>query len=194
MTTFTTEVSDSPTNDIPEVVIPAQLLTGIVFTSREEVSRLYSTIGVDLRLDDMDISAGSNHMNEVVLAATETVSSFTMRYYNNSAIYTSPWIRRRATIIAAYYLSMRRANGTQFTQEYQRVMEDLEKFLTDKPPMIPGNDGFPAPVRTSNIPTVSAYKVDDRNRVRKLRVVKDYSTKPYPGQYGYVNPLSSDYL
>jgi hypothetical protein len=163
------------------------------FTSRAEIERIYSTIAVTLRLDDLNTEGESDMVDEVVDAATETVASYTLRYYNSTAIYNSPWVRRRATIIACYYLSMRRANGTQFTREYERIIEELEKFLTDKPPMIPGADGFPAPVRTSMIPTVSAYIVDDRNRYRKLRVKKDYSTKPYPGQYGYVQPLANDY-
>lgn len=162
------------------------------FTSLEEMQRVYSTIGITLRGDDLEQENVDNMLVEIIEAATETVASYTLRFYNSAAIQTSPWVRRRATIIACFYLSMRRANGTQYGAEYQRIIEELEKFLTATPPIIPALDGFPSPVRTSNIPTVSSYIVDDRNRYRKLRVSKDYSTKPYPGQYGYVQPLGSD--
>lgn len=161
------------------------VVTGYNFTSREEIERLYSTVGVELRLDDLDSGTASDHIDEIIVAATQTIASYTLKYYANEAIYLTQWVRRRATIIAAYYLSMRRANGTQFNAEYQRIMEELQMFLKYPHPMIPGNDGYPAPVRSSNVPTVSAYIVDDRNRRRKLRTNKDYTTKSYPGQYQY---------
>ena len=164
------------------------------FTSRDEIERIYSRTGTTLRLDDLNEEDESDMMIELVNAATETVSSFTLKYYNPDKIYLSPWVRRRATIIACYYLSMRRANGNQFAHEYKLVMEELERFLSDKPPIIPGRDGLPVPVRTSMIPTASAYIVDDRLRTRKLRVSKDYTTKTYPGQYQYTQPLARDYL
>jgi hypothetical protein len=153
-------------------------------TSREEIERVYSTIGVTLRLDDLTTANATTMMDEIVAAATETLASYTLRYYSTIRLANSDWARRRATIIGCYYLSMRRANGTQFGLEYARVMEELEKFLTPYPPFIPG-----IAVRTSSIPTISSYIVDDRNRTRKLRVSKEYSTKPYPGQYTYTTPF-----
>lgn len=155
------------------------------FTSVAEINKLYSSVGMELRLDDLDTSDASDFMDDIVESATQTVASFTLRFYASDAIYLTQWVRRRATIIGAYYLSMRRANGTQFNAEYQRIMEELQLFLKYPHPMIPANNGYPAPVRTSNVPTASAYIVDDRNRRRKLRVNKDYTTKSYPGQYGY---------
>lgn len=190
----TTGSSHPPDDDSP----PEVLLDAYLFTSREEMERVYSTIGVTLRADDLSESGDkSNHTKmlwEVVNAATETVNSYTLKYYNPSALVNSPWIRRRATIIACYYLSMRRANGTQFTREFQLIIAELEKFLGPKPPLIPGPDGNPVPVRTSMIPTVSSYIIDDRLRYEKLRVRQQYSTKPYPGQKGYAQPLARDYV
>lgn len=185
MTTFTTTAAAEPPSAIPPVTTPTIALTGYNFTSRQEIENLYSTVGVELRLDDMDSLDADSHMDDIVVAATQTVASYTLRFYANEAIYNTQWVRRRATIIGAYYLSMRRANGTQFNAEYQRIMEELQMFLKYPHPMIPGNDGYPAPVRTSNIPTASAYIVDDRNRRRKLRTNKDYTTKSYPSQYQY---------
>lgn len=164
----------------------------VTFTSSAEISRVYSTIGVELRLDDLEASDQTTMMDEIVDAATATVASYTLTYYDSATISTVSWVRRRATIIGCYYLSMRRANGTQFNAEYQRIMEELQQFLKYPHPMIPGDDGYPAPVRTSNIPTASSYIVDDRNRRRKLRVNKDYTTKNYPGQYIYWQLPSSD--
>lgn len=164
----------------------------VTFTSREEIERVYSTIGVALRLDDMETSDADTMMSEIVDAATATIASYLLMFYDMAAVSDVSWVRRRATIIGCYYLSMRRANGTQFNAEYQRIMEELQQFLKYPHPMIPGDDGYPAPVRTSNIPTASSYIVDDRNRRRKLRVNKDYTTKNYPGQYIYWQLPSSD--
>lgn len=177
--------------DLPDPYIPEYDL--ILFTSIEEIQRIYSTIGVTLRTDDMDQESYDYMMAEIINAATETVNSYTLKYYNADAIQLSPWVRRRATIIGCYYLSMRRANGTQFAREFQLIIEELEKFLGPKPPIIPGPDGNPVPVRTSMIPTVSSYIIDDRLRYEKLRVRQQYSTKPYPGQKGYAQPLARDY-
>ena len=182
---FTSNPSAAPSAPITQPTTSPVAVAGYNFTSRDEIEKLYSTIGVDLRLDDLGTQDASDYMSEIAIAATQTVASYTLTYYANDVIYNTQWVRRRATIIGAYYLSMRRANGTQFNAEYQRVMEELQQFLKYPHPMIPGNDGYPAPVRSSNIPTVSAYIVDDRNRRRKLRTVKDYTTKSYPGQYQY---------
>src|SRR5688572_29732972 len=130
---------------------------GILLTSASEIDRIYSSIGVDLRVEDLSGGDQTTAMNEIIAAASETVTSYTQRIYNTSDLVNVPWVRRRATIIACYYLSMRRGNGTQFTREYERVMEDLEKFLTATPPMIPAADGFPVPVRSSLMPAVSDY-------------------------------------
>lgn len=163
------------------------------FTSQEEIARVYSNIGVDLRLDDLSDADADDMMDEIVAAATATIAAYTLKWYDSDKLVNSDWVRRRATIIGCYYLSSRRANGTQFYQEYQRILQELELFLKPQPPIIPNNDGYPVPVRSSQIPTVSAYIVDDRLRRRKLRVNKDYSTKQYPGQYGYYQYPGSDY-
>lgn len=172
-------------DDVPESVE----LSSIVFTSRNEIERLYSTLAVNLRSDDLSAANQTNMFNDLVNAATSTVASYTLRYYNNIDLVNSSWVRRRATIIAAYYLSMRRANGTQFGLEYQRVIEELEKFLTTNPPFIPNDSGGLVPIRSAAIPTVSRQIVDDRYRSDKLRRVPTQSTKPYPGAKDYTVPF-----
>ena len=159
------------------------------FTSREEIERLYSTLAVNLRIDDLSDADQSNVFNDLVNAASSTVASFTLRYYNNADLVNSSWVRRRATIIGAYYLSMRRANGTQFGLEYQRVIEELEKFLSPNPPFIPDDAGGLVPLRSAAIPTVSRQIVDDRYRSDKLRRVPTQSTKTYPGAKEYTIPF-----
>ncbi len=90
-----------------------------LLTSREEIERVYSTIAVDIRLDDLSEDNATTMMDEIVEAATDTLTSYTLRYYNTLNLANSKWARRRATIIGCYYLSMRRANGTQFSLEFQ---------------------------------------------------------------------------
>lgn len=176
-------------SDVPESID----LGTYTFTSREEIERLYSTLAVNLRIDDLSSANQTNMFNDLVNAATSTVASYTMRYYNNADLVNSSWVRRRATIIGAYYLSMRRANGTQFGLEYQRIIEELEKFLTSTPPFIPDDVGGLVPIRSAAIPTVSRQIVDDRYRTDKLRRVPSQSTKPYPGAKDYTIPFTGQY-
>lgn len=168
-------------------------MTMTPFTSEEEIVRVYSRIGVELRRDDMADENFNLVLEDIIDAATATIASYTLKWYNSADLVNSEWVRRRATIIAAYYLSMRRANGTQFNAEYQRIMEELALFLKPNPPMIPADDGFPVPVRTSSIPTATAYIVDDRVRHRKLRVNPNYNTKPHSGQNLYPQFPASDF-
>jgi len=159
----------------------ASLSTGLL-TSREEIERLYSTVGVTLRHEDGD----SLIIDEIVLWASETVASYTLKHYNTSDLVASPWARRRATILAAYYLSQRRGNPPQFLPEAKRVLEDLELVRSDKI-IIPG-----VPSRAASIPAISTYRIDDRYYHNKNRVVKSQSTSPYPGQPAYELPYVHD--
>lgn len=169
---------------VPEVSEPV-----INLTSRGEIARLYSTIGVDLRLEDSPKTAGkSDIINEIVAWASDTVASYTLHRYDTEDLVSSPWVRRRATILGAYYLSMRRANAPQFVSEAKRVLEDLALVRTGEI-IIPG-----VPVRSVDTASLSSYRIDDRYFQQKQRVWRSQSTNPYPGQRAYEHPYSGGEL
>lgn len=154
-------------------------------TSLGEIQRLFSVIGVDVRSDDYGSDA-DDIMDEIVDWAHETVESYTLSHYDTSVLLSSPWSRRRATIIGAYYLSMRRGNPPQFVAEAKRVFEELEKIQQNKL-LIPDSV-----VRAADIPAVSSYRIDDRYVYGKQRVLKSQSSSPYPGQPYYEMPYGGD--
>jgi hypothetical protein len=155
--------------------VPAALYA---LTSRAEIERLFSTSGVDFRVDDLSVADQTNMFNSIIGYATDTVAAYTLHRYNTTDLMTSRWVRDRATFIGAWMLSRRRGNPGQYTAEYEMALADLEKVLNGRPPlMIPG-----VPVRAADVPTVSSYRVDDRYRYDKLRVARWQSTKPYAGQ------------
>src|SRR4051812_27151220 len=132
-------------------------LNQVVYTSRTEIERLFSTTGVDLRLDDgLDADAQTDLINEIVNWASETVQSYTLSHYDPTSLVNSAWTRRRATILGAYYLSMRRGNPPQFVNEAKRIIEELEGIQQHKL-IIPD-----AIVRAADVPAISNYIVDDR--------------------------------
>jgi hypothetical protein len=158
-------------------VFPPAPTTAHGLTSLTELSRLYSSIGVDLRSDD-DATNG-DVINEIIAQATETVASYTLHLYETASLMTSTWTRRIATYLGAYFLSMRRANQPQFVAQAKWAQEQLEK-VNSGVLLIPG-----VAVRAANIPAVSNYKIDDRYFMNKQRVVASRSTSPYPGQKQY---------
>lgn len=152
-------------------------------TSREEIERIFSSIGVDLRVDDAATpTEEDNIMDEIIDWASETIASYTLLHYDTSVLVESAWTRRRATILACYYLSQRRGNPGQFVAEAKRTMDDLQ-LVADHKIIIPD-----AIVAAADVPAISSFRVDDRYNVNKQRVVKTQSTKPYAGQQLYDLP------
>lgn len=150
-------------------------------TSAAELERLYSQVGVELRtLDGNETTI----IDEIVEWASETIASFTLHHYDTDNLETSPWARRRATVLAAYYLSQRKGNPAQFVAEAKRVMEELELVRTNKI-IIPN-----VPVRAADVPAISSFRVDDRYLINKQRIVKSQSTKPRAGQQTYELPYT----
>lgn len=155
-------------------------------TSRDEIERVFSTIGVDLRvLDAGSAGAEDDMIDEIIDWASETVAAYTLKHYDTIELVTSAWTRRRATILACYYLSQRKGNAPQFVAEAKRVMDDLTAVNENKI-MIPD-----AVVAVADIPAISSQRVDDRYRVNKLRKVVPQSTEPYAGEQTYDIPFLS---
>lgn len=153
-------------------------------TSKAEIERVFSTIGVDLRvLDAGDTPSEDAMIDEIINWASETIESYTLKHYDSADLTGSKWTRRRATILACYYLSQRRGNPPQFVAEAKRVMDDLTAVNENKI-IIPD-----AMAAVADVPACSSYRVDDRFVVNKQRVVPSQSTKPYPGQQSYDHPF-----
>lgn len=154
------------------------------FTSTTEIDCMFGASAVELRTDD---GSESTIVAEIINQASETVQSYTDRYYDAADLTGSNWVRRRATILAAYYLSSRRGNPTQYTAMVEQITRELEGVAEGKI-LIPG-----VAARSVDVPTVSNQTVDDRYRYSKLRTLHGTSTTRYPGQDYYEPPYGGDW-
>ncbi len=105
--------------------------SGPYYTSQTEVERLFSSLAVELRRDDFEDTDPEydNVLEEVLLQAHYEVKSIINRVYSDANALLHPWIRKRATYIAAYFLSIRRGNDSQYFNEYFQALEDLEALV-----------------------------------------------------------------
>lgn len=101
------------------------------YTSKEEIEKLFSVEAVDERLNDYDpLSTEYDEIvEEIVISAHYEVKSIINKLYEDFVAINHPWIRRRATYIGAYYLSIRRGNDSQYYNEYIDALNDLESLI-----------------------------------------------------------------
>ena len=145
---------------------------GEAFTSRAEIERLFSQEGVDFRLDDADEDA----LNDVITDATEIILQYAWVSYEFSDLLSSSWVRRRATWIAAYFLSMRRGNPAQYVDRYNAIVQELQMIYA-KNLWIPRLG-----VKENSSPALSIPIMDNRLPYPQQRVIKNQSIGTYPGQ------------
>lgn len=145
-------------------------------TSLEELERLMSKTGVSVRIDDAATSVEEADMlNEIINDASDIIKQYTWTHYETPSLQGSQWVRRRATWIAAYILSMRRGNPGQFIDRYQNIIEELQAVFS-RQLFIPGLN-----VRVQSVPTVSIPVINNRSYAPVQRVTRD-GVETYPGQ------------
>ncbi len=133
------------------------------FTTKAEILRLVSDSGAYDWLDDLQNDAA--YWTEVIEFVTLDIRAYTDRLYTAATLSTNAWIRRIATIMAAYQMSLRRGDPGIYgslAMEYQaRLMEISE-----------GNGVVPGASQSAAVVAVMQNTVIDnrfniyRNRVR----------------------------
>ena len=142
-----------------------------VYTSRTEMARLYSEVAVQLREDDDDDGvAESGVIQDCIDEATDMINIYCLDWHEAADMADNLTVRRWATLIACWLLSQRRGNPEQFAGRYEQIVALLEKCLT-------GHYHIPRLATKKDFtPGVSQYVVDDRFKIRKLRVTEQIST------------------
>jgi len=160
--------------------------TVYLFTSLEEIQRLFSSWGERQHTDDINPNDENYNddnqsaatriafLEELIQRATSHIMSYLGPRYTADAIYRIPRIREIATYWACYKLSRRRGNQPVYELEYFEAMDDLEKYRA-------GELYLDAP---SNGPRaiMQSYVVDNRFYTQPLRVLTQSSTSIVPGQ------------
>lgn len=136
-----------------------------LYTSRSEIESIFTINGVDFRLDDdynETISATEEtYLDAIIIESTDIVNQYLLPLYSATDLAESRWIRRRASYIACYFLSMRRGNPRQFGDRYDEILSELEAIAMG--PGIPGNPIVPrVPLRKTFTPSYINPEIDDR--------------------------------
>lgn len=147
------------------------------FTTREEIEHLFSTTAVDLRVDDAaNPTEEDDIIDENIDDATEYLNQYVWMNYREADLVASNWVRRRATYVAAHFLSSRRGNPGQYIDRFQSITEEL-KAICSREMFIPGLNVLVQ----SGVPSLANYTIDNRGLGPVNRVLADsYGT--YPGQ------------
>jgi hypothetical protein len=140
------------------------------YTTEEEITRVFSSTGVTLRIDDLDPLVLTDFWTEICSEATDIANTYLEVFYEPEDLNTSFWVRSRCKWIGAYLLSLRRGNPALFLQRYEEVLEDFQRVFQGEL-IIPR-----LPVREDFVPSMSNLVVDDRFLVQKLRIHPDIST------------------
>lgn len=136
------------------------------YTSQNEIERILSNSGVQLRIRDLNGTNSSDYWAELIAEATDVVNQWVDGFYDYDDLADNQWVRRHATWIALTLLCRRRANPVpdSILERYEEVLEDLRnvKMGVIQIPRLP--------TRSDMTPAMSNLRVDDRYYSRKLRV------------------------
>lgn len=154
--------------------VPAQL--EYLYTDQAEINDLLSENGVNLRLDDDDDAAVDADelvriTPRIVNKATARCNLYLLERYDANQLADSWMVHHWATVIGAYMVCQRRGNviPESLQQEYDQCIEEMQAVKDGD--MSLGD----VPQRESDQPTFSNVTIDDRYRVRRVRVQRPIS-------------------
>lgn len=165
-----------------------------LYTSQAEIERIFSSTAVDLRVDDItaeDTTNGNTDLSdslweEILSDATDIINQYVELYYNPIDLYSSRWVRMRATYIGAHIVSYRRGNPSLFRDRYEQILEELT-MVKDGSLIIPR-----LPTRDDFTPAMSNVAVNDKYYIDKIRVHPTISTGGTSGRQS-IQPYVPDY-
>lgn len=136
-----------------------------LYTTRDKVISLTSILAASLRLDDLtDPTEIDNMWNDILHWVTDLINQHCEGRYEYADLYTSNWVERRARVLAAHELCLRRFNQSPYMQQFNLIMGELEDILNGAKP-IPG-----LPLRSDMTPSMTNLRLDERFVVARQRV------------------------
>ena len=89
-----------------------------LYSSQSEIERLIGENGASLRADDtMDNEAESGIWDDIIAEATDTVNLYTTQY-TPAGKASNLWVRKQASWIGAYLLTLRRGDPGLFQDRF----------------------------------------------------------------------------
>ena len=105
----------------------------LLYSSREEVASILSTVGIDLRIDDSDDgtvdAAEEQLLTDAIEEATDIINEAALHFYTAEELETSRWIRRRASYLAAHIIGKRRGNPSIYCEYVEEIKGELERLM-----------------------------------------------------------------
>ena len=102
-----------------------------LYATRADVESIFSSQGIDWRLDDNDdATTGTTeqgYLTDAIREATDIVNQYALTHYDEAQLSTSRVVTRWTAWIACFLLSRRRGNEAQFTDEYLAITEELTR-------------------------------------------------------------------
>jgi len=156
------------------------------FTTRPEMEKLFSAMGVEFRLEDADDC--DEVLNFFIDDATQLVLQYAGQLYSSTDMNTSTWVRIRCTYIACYFLSQRLGNPSLFFSRYEQILDELQRVQQQLLPI--------PELATSQdmVPCMSNIEHDPRYRERTLRVEPETSTGANSSKQDLSNQLLPEWL
>lgn len=145
-----------------------------LYTSEDEIKKLFSQRGLDLHLDD-DESLDDPDADElesldwVIDDATDEVNLYVWTLYAPADLANNRKVRSWATWIACYFLSQRKGDPALWVERYDKIIEQLTAVRD-------GNLKIPrVPVRTLTRPELGNQVVDQRFNTATIRTQQSIS-------------------
>lgn len=149
--------------------MPTTTLTN-TYTTEDEMDRLFSVQGVDLRTEDLDTNDRAQAIIDVIEDTTETFNSYLEAYYLDTDLKNSPWVRQRATYWACYLLSKRMDNAPNFADRRREILEELQQLAAGS--ALSGGLRIPRlATRGEHVPRMTNQHIDQWFHQQKLRTV-----------------------
>ena len=136
------------------------------YTSDDEIARLASQEGVNLRISDLTATNLSSYWEELIADATDIINQYCLGKYEDEDLADNRWVRIRASWIGLVQLCRRKMNPVPdaILQRYEEIIAELKAVLAGQL-LIPR-----LATRSEMNPSMSNLRVDDSYRSRKLRV------------------------
>jgi hypothetical protein len=148
-------------------------LLAYAYTSQAEIERIMSKKSAELYVDDIGtgIADEPEIWDDAINQATDTINIYAQAFYAEEILFTSSWVRRVATWIAAHLISRRRGNPGVYAEEYYEYLALLERIRK-------GEIQIPSIAqKATSIPSGTNYTIDDRYSSNKLRVQENTSVE-----------------
>lgn len=157
------------------------------FSSETEVLRLLGKFGIEMAMEGWTSGSKADVWRDILTYVDETFDLHLNQIYDTTTIKSNPYLRRRATILAAHYLSQIKGNPSLYLREATKIYDELNDIRSGKY-FVPGS----RPI--GNLGPVVRNYVSQPDSQFHQRIQKHKSTgSSYPGEKFAVEPYWMTY-